>query len=209
MSALYKHIPLLAALVISIQSPNAMGLSYLGESGEIINSNFAAGVAPQFKFSGGGGTDFSVFGDLRMSDSLSGRASLSTGDTDFLGTASLKYVPFPDLESQPAIGGKLTLGFVNDNGGSGTVLRVEPIVSKKFKIDEWNITPYGALPVTWIAGIKGRGQAGAQLIAGSEVMKTSWRNWHLGSELGLQAKDSETYLLVYFKFLFDELEKRK
>lgn len=204
-----KLVSVSLGLLVAVHSQNSWGLSYLGESGEIINSNYAAGIAPQFKFSGGGGTDVSVFGDLRLSDSLSGRALLTTGDTDFMGSGSLKYIPFPDLESQPAVGGKLTLGFINDNGGSGTVLRIEPIVSKKFNVDDWNLTPYGSLPITWIAGIKGRGQAGAQIVAGTEVTKSQWKNWQLGSELGLQAKDSETYLLVYFKFLFDELDKGK
>lgn len=187
----------------------AQAFSFVGESAEIMNQNYAAGVGPQFKFSGGGGTNVSVWGDLRLSDELSTRALVETGDTDFYASGSLKYIPFPDLETQPAVGGKITLGVINDNGGSGTVLRIEPLVSKKFQVEQWTLTPYGSLPVTWIAGFKGRGQSAIQIVAGSEVGQNSWKDWSLGAELGLQAKDSETYGLVYFKYLFDQVPLKK
>jgi hypothetical protein len=67
------------------------------------------------------------------------------GSIDFYMGAFLKWVPFPDTSSQPAIGfrGGLTFAQINDYSRYG--FNITPLVSKKINSDMGDFSPYSGL----------------------------------------------------------------
>lgn len=70
------------------------------------------------------------------------------GQMDFTGGAFVKYVPFPDTDSQPAIGVRAGLSYSRDNQMSVTKLMAQPFISKSFvSTQAGTFTPFLALPL--------------------------------------------------------------
>lgn len=189
-------------------STSASAFMTVQETAEISPlGKYKLGVEPQLKMSDGNGFNFSGFFDAALSDATSARVSAGFGDTDFYAGGSFKWVPVPDYGQQPAIGGKASIITSRDASTNFVTLRIEPLISKKFETDQGLFTPYGAIPVMFTSG-NSKNTTGIQIAGGSEYHHPNWGNTVVAAELGIDAKDSFSYLSAYVTFYLDDIKTR-
>lgn len=179
----------------------------VGESAEIQpQGKFKAGFIPQFKLSDGSGMNFSGFFDSGLSEATSFRLHLGGGDLDFFGGGSFKWVPIPDYDKQPAIGGKVEAIYGREGSESLATFRVMPLISKKFSTDHGEFVPYGAFPIS-LTTYKGSSDTQLHLVGGTEWRHPNTPNMEFGAELGLNANKSFSYLSFLVTLLMDDSVK--
>lgn len=174
------------------------------ESNEITPAGkYKIGMEPQVRLSDGTGINFTGFFDRGINDEGSFRAWVGTGDTDLTAGGSLKWVPFPDYGSQPAVGLKVGGSYWREHDENFFTVRLDPIVSKKFESDIGLFIPYVAIPVMFHSG-QDKDQTGIQVAAGTEFLHTEADNMTFGAEVGFDAKDSFSYISGYVTIYLDE-----
>lgn len=195
---------LFLALPVFFLSSSASAFLTVQESNEISKSGqYKLGFEPQLITSKGGGANFSAFLDKAINDEMSTRLRVGAGDTDFSAGGSLKWVPIPDYGRQPAVGGKIGGYFWRESDQSFFTVRFEPIVSKKFQTGVGDWTPYAALPLMFNSG-KDKNNTSMQLAGGTEFFHPEADNMTFGAELGIDAKDSFSYISAYVTIYLDE-----
>ncbi len=173
----------------------------LNETAEILPENYyRLGVAPQLLVSDGGGFNAAFYADAHIEDDLDGRITVGGGETDFWTQASVKWVPFPDVDKQPAMGGRAALIFARDEDHNYTGVQIAPIFSKKADTSYGNMIPYAALPITWFTG-KHKTYTAAQFTVGAEWFPVEDK--HVGAEFNLNLDNSLSSVSVYFSFPFE------
>lgn len=176
----------------------------IGESAEIIPQNtYQLGLEPTFMTGDGEGFNMGVFGDLPINESSSARFGLGTGGLDVFLSGSYKFVPYPDLDSQPAIGGKVSVIYVKDQDVSQAIFRLAPIVSKKYPIDPGLITPYGSIPIM-VTNTDSKTVVGTSLVAGTEFIHNDLKNFKFGTEISVDINDGFGYISLMVGMPFDE-----
>lgn len=174
------------------------------ESNEITPmGKFKLGAEPQYRTSRGSGFNFSGFVDAPLSEELSARASVGTGDTDLSLGGSLKWVPIPDFESQPAIGAKIGFIYWREGSDNLTTVRLEPLVSKKIAFEFGHLIPYASLPVMFNNG-NNNNKTSLQVALGSELYHKDADNMTFGAEVGLDGKDSFSYISGFVTIYIEE-----
>lgn len=173
----------------------------VNESAEILPENyFSLGVAPQAYLSDGGGFDASVFVDAHLFENTDGRITLGGGDVDFWTQASMKWVPFPDVENQPAIGVRGAVAYVRDERQNFYHIQIAPIISKKSTNTFYDMIPYASLPITYII------EDGNNYVASQFALGAMWFPWNvaqIGAEFDLDLKNSRSSASVFFTFPFE------
>ncbi|QDK45373.1 hypothetical protein DOM22_09515 [Bdellovibrio sp. ZAP7] len=174
------------------------------ESAEVLPSNlFQFGVEPQILTNRESGANFNIFAETGFNDSTSGRLTLGGGSIDFNAFASVKWVPFPDVANQPAMGLRFGAGIAREKDENIVQLQVAPLVSKKFDTEYGLTVPYLAIPFTYL-NTKDDNYVATNLAVGTE--------WHhpelkdtmtLGAELGVDLNKSYTYISIFATFPFE------
>lgn len=173
----------------------------INETAEILPENYyRLGVAPQLVVSDGGGFNLAVFADAHISEGLDGRITAGGGETDFWTQASVKWVPFPDVDRQPAMGGRAAIIYVRDEDQDITGFQITPLFSKKADTRYGNMIPYAGLPITWFSGDKNSYTA-TQFTVGAEWFPETDK--HIGAEFNLNLNNSLSSFSVYFSFPFE------
>lgn len=191
---------ILAVLLLSASSHAYLSIA---ESGELLPSGkYQVGVEPQILTNRGGGTNLNVFLDSALNESTSARVTLGGGAVDFNAFASAKWIPFPDVDNQPAMGLRVGGGIARDEGNNILQLQIAPLVSKKFDTEYGLTTPYLATPFTFINS-KEENYIASNLTIGSEFHYHEWKNVILGGEIGLELNKSYTYLSIFATFPFE------
>jgi hypothetical protein len=189
------------ALAASLFVSSSLAYLTINETAEIMPENFyKIGVAPQLIISDGGGFNVGVFADMHLFDDTDGRITLGGGKTDFWSQASFKWVPFPDIDKQHAMGLRGAAGFARDEDLNFVTLQVAPIISKKADTRYGNMIPYVALPITYIS-TKDASFTATQFTLGAEWFPRDDR--HIGAELNLNMNKSISSISVYFGFPFE------
>lgn len=190
-----KALLILSFSVLSIFFSNqSFAIMTVQESNEITPlGKYKLGVEPQFRTSRGSGFNFSGFMDKALNEAMSVRGSAGTGETDFSVGGSFKWVPFPDFESQPAIGFKFGGTYWRDSSENFSTIRIEPIISKKFGTAMGLFVPYTAVPVMFNNG-NDYNKTSLQVAFGSEYIHSEADNMTFGAEIGLDGKDSFSYI---------------
>lgn len=189
------------ALLLSTQARAFMTVQ---ESNEITPKGFyKLGIEPQVRTSNGSGSNFTGFFDLPINEEMSARAVLGAGDTDLNIGGSFKWVPVPDYDPQPAVGGKIGLYSWRESDNTFTTIRVEPLVSKKFQTEIGEFIPYGALPILFNSG-KDSNKTGVQVALGCEFRHAEADNMTFGLEAALDAKDSFAYVSGYVTIYLED-----
>lgn len=179
------------------------GYLAIGESGEMLPENeYQFGVAPQILLNEGGGGNVDVFMDAPYSDSTSFRIQAGAGKIDFHAGAGVKFVPFPDVDRQPALGGKASVWFGRVGDNNALTLQLAPMVSKKFVDADNTYAPYAAIAAN-ITSAKDRNFTGTQFVFGSDARLASWREALLTAEIALNLKDSYSAFTFCMAFPFD------
>lgn len=174
------------------------------DTGDLIApGKFQASVEPQLilnKYDG-----FNLVGrfDTGINDSSSVRGILGFGKVDFQLGGMYKYIPFPDLPSQPAIGFETGALLARVDGKTEFSLRFHPLVSKKFETEIGDLTPYGSLPF----GVTSRSGEDTfvplQFEVGAELRPLNMPNLSFFAELGINISNSFSYLSAAVAWRFD------
>lgn len=194
------------ALLLStlLVSSSAMAYLTISESAEIAPATFyQIGFEPQFFTNKGGGTNISGFFDAPFSDSTSARLWLGAGVIDFNVGASIKYVPFPDVDNQPGIGFRAGGFFARKSDENFLTLQLAPIFSKKVNTDKGLFIPYAAIGIN-VTNTKDRNYTGTQAIFGTEYKNPDIQKMFFGLEAGFNLNDDAySYISGSVTFPFD------
>lgn len=174
----------------------------LNETAELLPEGlFKLGVAPQLKLSDGTGLNVGAYFDTYLAPEINGRVEIGGGKTDFWAGASAKWVPFPDVDRQPAIGGRLGLIYARDESVNFYNVQFSPIISKLAETTYGKMIPYVGLPITWIS-TKDNSEVATQFAVGAEWFSN--HDMHVGAELDLNLSKSFSSLSAFVSFPFDQ-----
>ncbi|MFN3697868.1 MAG: hypothetical protein ACK4VO_10545 [Pseudobdellovibrio sp.] len=171
------------------------------ETAEILPNNYyKLGIAPQFVLSEGGGFNLGFHADTHIDQDLDGRIAFGGGNTDFWTQASVKWVPFPDYDKQPAMGGRAAIIYSRDEEKNYIGFQLTPLFSKKADTRYGNMIPYIGLPITWFSS-KSKSFTSTQFTVGAEWY--DFQDKQIGSEFNLNLSNAQTSVSVYFNFPFE------
>lgn len=198
----------LFTIMITILTTNAQAYFSVMDTGKIIpTGKYRAIIGPQFILSGDNeGVNASGRFDAGIGESTTLRGLVGVGDDSmFYGGASIKYIPFPDFESQPALGVFGGLTFASLKVGSKTeealTVRVGPLVSKDFETDIGLLTPYGALPLS-VTFVDGDTIYPVHLVGGADFKPYNWENVSFMAEVGMKLNKAFSYIALAVSFEF-------
>lgn len=192
------------AALLSMTSLQAQAYLSIAESGELLpTGKYQVGLEPQVLLNHGGGANLNVFLDTSFNEALSGRITMGAGSVDFNAFASVKWIPFPDVDNQPAMGLRLGGGVARDEDENIVQLQVAPLLSKKFSTEYGLTVPYIAIPFTHLNMDHGNVTA-SNLVLGSEWNPNEWTYGTVGAEVGFELNKSYSYISVFATFPFDD-----
>lgn len=193
----------LSFFILVLTSPAAFAYMSITESTEIVPENtHQFGLEPQFFMGGASGVNFNAFLDSGVNESSSYRVGLSAGTIDFTASASYKWIPIPDFENQPAIGGKFSLSYAHDSDLNFLTFQAAPMFGKKFWHEKGTFFSYLAVPISFIS-TKDRSYVGTQFTVGSEFIANDNNQIKYGAEFGMNLSDSYSYLSAFIVLPFD------
>jgi len=179
------------------------GYLSLGESGEMPAKEYQIGVAPQIALNNDEGLNAAVFLDKAWDESTSSRFMLGAGEVDFYGSGSVKFVPFPDFERQPAIGFKAALWHARIGDENVTTVQLAPLVSKKYETSEYGLLiPYAAYGISFYE-YEGDSTTGEQFFIGTDWRSPQIENINFTAEWAVSLKDSTSALTFLATIPFD------
>lgn len=197
---------LLIAFILSlITSTQAAYLSIL-ESGEILPSGkkYQVGFAPQILTNEPTGANVSMYLDAAWNDSLSSRFSLGVGELDFYTGATLKYIPYPDVARQPAIGIKAGFWYARVESDNITTIHLAPMVSKKFQTEKMGLwIPYAAIGLSSYE-LGDKEKTGMQFFIGSEWKSPDLPEYNFAGEIAMDMEDSVSHISISVGIPFDD-----
>ena len=199
----FKKFLIVSSVFLSALLLSRTSLAYLtiGETAEILPAGFyKLGVQPQLILSEGGGLNVGAYFDTYLADSLNGRVELGGGKTAFWASASVKWVPIPDVDRQPAIGLRGALMYARDVDSNFYNIQIAPIISKKADTRYGEMVPFVALPVTFINS-NSKGIVATQFAVGAEWFQNKEINY--GAEIDLNMNNSFTAVSAFISFPFD------
>lgn len=185
---------------------NSPAQAYLtvAESGEILPWGvYQVGLEPQVLLNKGGGVNLNVMLDTAFNDSTSGRITMGAGSVDFNAFASVKWIPFPDIDNQPAMGLRVGAGIARDEDQNIAQFQVAPLASKKFNTEYGLTIPYIAIPFTYLNMDKENIWA-SNVALGSEWKPQDWEYGNVGGEIGFELNKSYSYISIFATFPFDD-----
>lgn len=165
--------------------------------------NYEMNVETQFITDDDSGVNLVGRFDSWLSEDSNLRAVLGFGTTDFQVGGFYKWVPYPDVEGQPAIGLMAGLLYASTEGLDDISVRVHPFVSKKFEIELGEITPYGALPFG-IRSMDGETDVPVQAVIGAELKTVNLEKIRFMGEIGFDINEAFTYVSLAASLQWDE-----
>ena len=181
------------------------------DNGETLgDGQFQAMLAPQLIFNNYDGGNFTGRLDIGLSESASVRGVLGFGKVDFQIGGLVKWVPFPDTDSQPAIGGEAGVLIARIGSLTQTSIRFHPLVSKRLETEIGDIIPYGSLPlgVTVQTGGFDETFIPVQLVGGAELRPLEMKNWSFFGEVGVNLTRSFGYVTAAVAYRFEDAHPR-
>ena len=190
----------LAALILSRTS---FAYLTLGETAEVLPEGYYKfGLQPQLIVSDGSGVNFGAYFDTNIENGIDGRIEIGGGTIEFWTAASVKWVPIPDVDRQPAVGFRGGLSYARDNGFNFYNLTFAPILSKKADTQYGEMVPFIGLPISIpIIDTKFNKETGIQLAIGAEWFQDKDVNY--GIELDLNLAKSFSSVSAFVSFPFD------
>lgn len=201
----------LIATATALNSSPAHAYDSIIDTGDLVNAgHYQATFEPQLIFSRYDGANVIGHLDTGLTEESSLRGTIGIGAVDFHMGASLKYVPFPDTASQPAIGGRAGLSFARVEGSTEFNIRFEPLVSKRFSTEVGDLTAYGSIPF----GVTTRSEPDdtvfpIHLTGGVQLQPLNTPHLSYFTELGLDLNDAFSYISFAVAFRFDDASIRR
>jgi len=194
----------LAALLLQ---QTASAYQTIGETAELLPPGFyKLGLQPQLVVSEGGGLNVGAYFDTYLMESVNGRIEIGGGKTDFWATGSVKWVPIPDVDRQPAIGLRGAVTTARDDDASFFNIQIAPIISKKADTRYGEMIPFVAIPITFVSASKdldsnGKGYTASQFAIGAEWFQDKTINY--GAEFDLNMSHTQSSISAFISFPFD------
>lgn len=201
-----NRLGLKAALIFSALLFSTPGKAYFStlDTGELIApGKYQISIEPQIIFQNYSGLNAVARFDTGINEESSVRGVLGVGTVDFEIGGFYKWVPFPDLETQPAIGGMVGVTIARINSDTVYNLRFHPLISKKLESEIGDVIPYGSLPI----GISSRPDktvVPVQLVAGAELRPLNTPNFSFFGEIGANVNEAFGYISAMISYRFDE-----
>ncbi len=194
-------------LLVLCGSIQAHSYLTLGESGDVTpRDTLKLGFEPQLRISDGGAANFSLFLDAAIKDDLSWRAQIGTGETDLYAGGSIKWIPIPDFEKQPALGLRTDVYFGREMDETFWSFRLAPLISKRVDSDYILFSPYLS-PTLGYGGTRGRSETFSQLIIGTEIRPHDMDRLVFDVELGSNLSKSFSYISFNVVYLLESANK--
>ncbi len=192
---------MILTMILNIASA---GYLTLGESGEVLpQKDFQVGVAPQIVTNNDSGINGAVFLDAVWTDSMSSRFLLGTGELDFYSSASIKYIPFPDYDRQPAMGIKASLWYGREGSNNINTLHIAPLMSKRFQTEDYGLLiPYAGYGLSFYS-VDGDSENGHQFFIGTEWKTHQLENVNFTAEVAFSLQDSTSSISFFVAIPFD------
>lgn len=188
----------LGLLSILLFSSPAWSYLNIGGSADIPKGSMA-GLEIQSMTNQGGGTLFNGFYERSHSEEMSSRYSLGFGSIDYNLGAALKWTPYPDTKTQPAIGFRGSFWYAKNKDVNTTTIQVAAMASKRFAQDFGALAPFAALALNFnnssTAGAT-VSTTGTQLNIGSDLHLNSVKNMHFTGEIGANIKDTASFVAI-------------
>lgn len=184
------------------------GFMTVAETANIIPTNtYRVGFEPQVLTNQGGGINATVFLDRGVNESTMGRVYLGAGAQDFTTGASVKYIPFPDVDQQPAMGIRGGARYTRNEGLNFLSVEVAPLLSKKISTEKGDFHPYVAVPFNYNI-TKEKNFVSSQMVFGNEWNVPEMDRTTVGAELGFSLSDSYSYISAYISYPLEQFKKR-
>lgn len=131
---------------------------------------------------------------------------MGTGKTSFQVGSFFKFVPFPDFERQPGIGGMFGVIVTSQDGKAGIHFRLHPLVSKRFETENiGTFTPYTSIPFG-ISAEKGTTYYPVNFVLGTTWLPQNMKHLNVVGEMGVELQSSFTYFSLGVSLPFDTTE---
>ena len=182
------------------------------DNGEVLKEGqFQAMFAPQIIFNNYDGGNFVGRLDMGLMEGVSARGILGFGKVDFQIGGMVKWIPFPDTTSQPAIGGEAGLIVARIGSRTQYNLRFHPLISKRIETEIGDVIPYGSIPmgVTINSGVVDETFVPVQLVGGAELRPLEMKNWSFFGEVGVNMTRSFGYVTAAIAYRFDDASTAK
>src|SRR3989344_9146395 len=168
---------------------------------DIWNRNpFHSSCCPEFCFTA---TDFdsTINAILQISIEVDAHIETGGGETEFWTAGTVKWVPIPDVDKQPAVGIRGGFSYARDSGADLYHLLIAPIISKKADTRYGEMIPFIALPISIpVIDTKVNNTTGTQLAIGAEWF---YADVNYGLELDLNLGRSFSAISAFISFPFD------
>lgn len=174
------------------------------DTGELIApKQYQIMLEPQLVFNRYDGVNLVGRFDTGINESSSIRGILGFGKVDFQIGGMYKYIPFPDTEKQPALGGEVGVILARVSNQTEFSFRFHPLVSKRLETEIGDIVPYASLPL----GLTTRPDKTVvpiQIVGGAELRPLNLRNLSAFAELGLNLSEAFSYISLAAAWRFDD-----
>ena len=193
----------LCLLLTPLLSMPAQAYLTIGESGEVVApGKYQVGSELQLLTNKNTGGNFNVFFDSSINDATSARITMGAGAVDFNAFASAKWIPFPDIGNQPAMGLRVGAGIARDESENIIQFQFAPLASKKVDTEYGLTVPYIAVPFTYL-NLKNENVMASNIAIGTEFNYVEWNQVKMGAELGLDLNKSYSYISIFASIPFD------
>lgn len=196
----------LAALFAGTLFSQSNALAYFStiDTGELVApGEYQVSFEPQYIFTRFSGMNAVARFDTGINDASSVRGVLGFGTVNFQLGGFYKWVPFPDTETQPAIGGEVGAFIARVPQGTEYSFRFHPLLSKRFETEVGDVIPYGSIPL----GVTSRPDKTVlpvQLVAGTEFRPLNAKNLSFFGEVGADVNEAFGYVSVAAAWRFDD-----
>ncbi len=202
----FQHIFTLAATVL-LGAPAWADYSVM-DNGEVMKSGHYKVTGNTQVLTENAGINVGGRIDLGITEDTGVRALLGVGNTDLFFGGMFKWMPIPDTDKQPAIGGNIGILYIKDGEVKDLILRMEPLVSKKVTIEEVIFTPYASVPLGLRMRKSDKEDDGdkdltLQLVLGTQLQIPTWQKLQFIAEVGIDLDKSPGYLNVGAVFYWD------
>lgn len=214
-----RHILFSLSTLAALVCTTPAWAAYYGvlDNGEILTDGKLK-LTPDFQvLTENGGLNLGGTFDMSIQDEYGLRALFGFGKTDYYGGAMFKWMPVPDMDNQPSIGGNIGVVYGKNGDTRDLTFRFEPLISKKIMVEQTVFTPYISLPV----GIRVRNGSSYsenypyekesyqetdltfQMVLGSQLQLEGLKNVQFLAEIGLNMDKAPGYISFAAVFYYD------
>lgn len=194
---------LIPSLLLLLATSQAQAYMTILESGELVPARMSRiGAISQIVTNDSSGLNADVTYDAGWNESSSSRFILGTGKMDIHMGGTFKWIPFPDVARQPALGLRSAIWYARYKDESYMTFSVAPLMSKKVEDPLGLFVPYVALPISFTLN-RNKDFFGQQFVIGSEFTTKRAPLFSFAAELALNLKDSYSYIAAFVSYQFD------